>query len=166
MINEDITYPNKNFGKNGWFYWCLPPLLGGAIIIIFIFVVSIINSEYSFLEKGFIFLGILYFCYYLILGIQVLIFGAKTAKQIILKNDSLLITTYLGKTYSLKNIPQATVTSSKTKLAKKHMQLLYPIECYVLILNIEGRKHYLPVKRNSGYLNLINHNADNKDIQS
>jgi len=155
MINEDITYPNKNFGKNGWLYWFLPLLLGGSIIIIYILIFSIINSGYSYLEKELIFLGILYFCYYLILGVQILIFGAKTAKQVLLIDGCLFITTYLGKTYSLKNIPEVIDTTNNPKLTKKHMQLLYPLECCILTLSIGRRKQYLPIKQNGDYLRLI-----------
>jgi len=143
-MNENIEYPNKLLGKNGWFYWFIFPLLAGPIIIISIFIFSIINHGYDDFAKGLMFLGALYFSYYLLLGIQILVLGAKTAKQICAKNGYLLFTTYSGKKIIVEDISKVKNISNKHTFTKKHHALLYPTGCYLYILVVKDNKYYLP----------------------
>ncbi|MFC1602924.1 hypothetical protein ACFL3U_05110 [Pseudomonadota bacterium] len=146
----NIAYPNENLGKNGWFYWMLVPLLLGPIGFVLIFSLSIMESGFSSFEKLIILFGIAFFLYYLLKGVYILRLGARTAKEIYIRNGAIEIRTYLGTFHVLQDV---VVKNNFTEMFdKKYLQLLYPLECEVLSVVHKEKEYYLPVKGSDSIL--------------
>ena len=144
-MKNNIVYPNDNLGKGGWFYWVIPLLLVFPLIFIFIFIFSILQPDYSNIEKIIFLVGILFFGFYFFKGREVLMVGAKTAKKISIFDDEVEFTTYVGKKYKFKKTSELLDISNK--FLKKHQQLLFPLESKIFCVTLGGRKYFLPVKK-------------------
>lgn len=143
-MSDNIAYPNRYLGKRGWFYWALFPLVVGPTLFLAIFILAIFFSGYSFLEKSIIFLGLVFFLYYLAIGIKVLWLGSKTAKYVDVLDDSVIIKTYTGKTIQVLSKPKEIINVTQN-LKKKHLRVLYPKYCNVISIKSNGKEYYLPV---------------------
>lgn len=142
-MEENIAYPNKNLGKNGWFYWALFPLIGGSIAFVSTFLFSTSLGHYDVAEKSAMLAGTLFFAYYALKAVQVLWLGTKTAKNIIVTNHGLAVTTYIGTSHLLKNFSKADDVTDK--LSQGHLRLLFPVGCKVLAVASGTKTYYLPV---------------------
>lgn len=144
-MKNNIVYPNDNLGKGGWFYWALPLLLAFPLMFISIFIFSILQPDYSNIEKIIFLVGILFFGFYFFKGCEVLMVGTKTAKKISIFDDEVEFTTYAGKKYKFKKTTELLDISNK--FLKKHQQLLFPLESKIFCVTLGGRKYLLPIKK-------------------
>ena len=144
-MGNDIAYPNNNLGKSGWFYWAIPLLMACPLVLIFLFLLSVFQSDYSNIEKVIFLVGVLFFAFYLSKGYEVLKIGSKTAKKIIVLDDKIEFTTYLGSKYKFNSDFETTDCSHR--FLKKHLQLLFPLGCNVFCVTLDGKEYYLPVEK-------------------
>lgn len=145
-MKKDIGFPNEYLGRKGWFYWGLFPLILGPILFLSIFSFSIFNRDYSEIEKLIIFLGIIFFLYFIFNAIQILWLGSKTAKEVKIINSSIVIKTYTGRIIKFANDFEK-VKDVTQEFNKKHLRVLYPKGSNIISIKSNNKEYYLPISK-------------------